>query len=353
MNRRWDRLRKHARYITRFPGVMPRAAGNYARLLLGQKRLRGIEFALTYACSGHCAHCSTTKLRQPGHERLSTAQMCDVVRQCRDLGALNINLTGGECLHLPELPEVIAACGPKSMVVSVATNGEPLSPERCDDIARWGVSIVTISLDSADPPTHDAGRGIPDLFDRIMQGTDLLRERGVDVFWCTILTRENIANGDAEAMWRLAMAKNVMLTANMPCPVGGWQKQDVLLNEAERAFHRDLITRPNMRWEGSSNYFRMGCPAGIEKLYISPYGDVMPCNFMHVSYGNLRERPLAAIWRDVLDRSPFNHIHEGCIVAEDGEILREVVEPLEDFATHPVPAAEHPRRDLILRDEDD
>ena len=354
MNRRWDRLRKHLRYVTRYPGVMPRAAENYLRLAFGEKRLRGIEFALTYSCPGRCEHCSAAFLRQEGRERLTVAEMKDVVRQCLALGALNINLTGGECLVLPELAEVIAACRPRRTVVSLATNGLLLDEKHCDDIARWGVSIVTISLDSADPAAHDASRGIPGLFDRIMRGIDLLQARGVEVFLCTILTRRNIVDGDAEAMWRLAVEKDAMLTVNLPCPVGGWAKEDVLLDEAQRAFHREFITRPHVRWEGSSNYFRVGCPAGIEKLYLSPYGDVMPCNFLHVSYGNLRERRLADIWRDILTRSPFNRVHDRCLIAEDSDFLREVIEPIDKSPCQPIPVGEHPTAaETLLRPKDD
>ncbi len=350
MSRRWDRFRKHLRYVMRYPGVMPRAAANYAQMAFGRKRLRGIEFALTYECPGRCGHCSAAYLRHEDRERLNVKEMKDIVRQCLDLGALNINLTGGECLTLPELPEVIAACRPRSTVVSLATNGVPLEELICDQIARWGVSIVTISLDSADPAAHDASRGIPGLFDRIMRGTVWLQARGVEVFWCAILTRQNIANGDAEAMWRLAVEKNVMLTVNLPCPVGGWAKEDVLLSEQERAFHREFITRPHVRWEGSSNYFRVGCPAGVEKLYLSPYGDVMPCNFLHVSYGNLRERRLADIWHDILTRSPFNHVHDRCLIAEDSEFLRQVVDPIDKSPAQPVPVGEHPTAaDALLR----
>jgi len=351
MNRRLDRWRKHARYIFRYPGVMPRAAGNYLRLLAGRQRLRGVEFALTYDCPGRCAHCSAARLRAAGRARLSPEEMKDVIRQCLALGALNINLTGGECLYLPELPELIAAARPRSTVVSLATNGEPLNEARCDAIAAWGISIVTISLDSADPATHDRSRGIPGLFDNVMRGVELLQRRGVEVFLCTILTKENIRNGDAEAMRHLAVEKDVMLTVNLPCPVGGWATADVLLDADELAFHRELILRPHVRWEGSSNYFKMGCPAGVEKLYLSPYGDVMPCNFLHVSYGNLRERPLADIWRDILTRSPFRAIQEGCVVAQEGPILREIVEPLERLPRHPVPADEHPNAARLLRPE--
>jgi MoaA/NifB/PqqE/SkfB family radical SAM enzyme len=342
MDRRWDRLRKHLRYVTRYPGVMPRAAANYARMILGQERLRGVEFALTYACPGRCGHCSAAFLRRDDRPLLTLEEKKSVVRQCLALGALNINLTGGECLTLPELSEVVKACRPRRTVVSLATNGLLLDERHCDDIARWGVSIVTVSLDSANPTAHDAGRGIPGLFERIMRGVDLLQARGVEVFLCTILTRQNIADGDAEAMQRLAVEKNVMLTVNLPCPVGGWAKEDVLLDEAQRAFHREFIIRPHVRWEGSSNYFRMGCPAGVEKLYLSPYGDVMPCNFLHVSYGNLRERALADIWRDILTRSPFNRVHDRCLIAEDTEFLRDVIEPIDQSPRQPIPVGEHP-----------
>ena len=350
MNRQLDRLTKHARYIVRYPGVMPRAAWNYAQLLAGRKRLRGVEFALTYDCPGRCGFCSATRLRTGDRPRLTVPEIKQTLRDSLTLGALNINLTGGECLILPELPELIAACRPRSTVVSLATNGWPLDEATCENIARWGVSIVTISLDSADPATHDAGRGLPGLYDRIMRGVDLLHARGVEVFLCTILTKQNIANGDAEAMWRLAMEKDVMLTVNQPCPVGGWEGADVLLDEDERAFHRELITRPHVRWEGSSNYFKMGCPAGVEKVYISPYGDVMPCNFLHVSYGNVRERPLRDIYRDLMTKSPFDRIHDDCVVGREGTILDEVVRPMENLPVHPVPVEDHPHRDLLRRE---
>ncbi|MCZ7584487.1 MAG: SPASM domain-containing protein [Deltaproteobacteria bacterium] len=133
-----------------------------------------------------------------------------------------------------------------------------------------------------------------------------------------------------------------MLTVNPPCEVGGWDDDNVHLNAEETAHHRALMKIPHVRWEGSSNYFKAGCPAGIEKLYISPYGDVMPCNFTHIGFGNLTEKPLAVIWNDILTGSPFNKIHDHCLVAEDAEFQRVYLEPVVKSAVHPLPVEQHP-----------
>jgi MoaA/NifB/PqqE/SkfB family radical SAM enzyme len=36
---------------------------------------------------------------------------------------------------------------------------------------------------------------------------------------------------------------------------------------------------------------------GVKSAYVSCYGDVTPCGFVQVSYGNVRSEPLAAIWK--------------------------------------------------------
>lgn len=338
------RLRKHAAYIHKYPGVMPRAAGNYLRMSLGRRRLRGIELALGFDCFAQCAHCSVLELNRKAPDRppMSLEQTQDVIRQCLDLGALNINLTGGEPLLNPNLSRIIEACRPKSTVVSLATNGVPLNEKKARDIAGWGISIVTMSIDSADAARHDRSRGIEGCFDRMMRGVDLLQEMGVEVFLNTILTKENHEDGDMMRMVELTHKKGVTLTINPACPVGGWAGNDLVPSQDQRDFHRALMKIPHVRWEGSSNYFKDGCPAGIEKLYISHLGDVMPCNFAHITFGDLREKPLAVIWESMLGTKPFNKIHDRCLVAEDPDFQKKYLEPVYKSPVHPLPVEDHP-----------
>lgn len=338
-----SRVLKHLKYPLLYPGLIPRAVDNYLRMfVLGRPRLRGIEFAITYACQCRCRHCSADFLKRPDRPTLTTAQIETALEQMWRLGAMNINLTGGEALLHPDLPALIRAAHPRSTVVSVATNGIGLDDNAARMLKREGARIVTISLDSADPATHDRSRGYEGCHDAVMAATEHCRRHGIEVFWCTIMTHENVADGDLLRMVELAERRGVMLTINFPCPVGKWWDKNLTPTAEEKSLHRRLMHSRHVRWEGHSNYRREGCPAGLEKLYISPYGDVMPCPFIHISYGNLTERPLRNIWRTLLKVGPFNKIHDGCPVSEDEQFARRYIAPLYQQETHPLPHEKHP-----------
>ncbi|NLH47475.1 MAG: radical SAM protein [Myxococcales bacterium] len=339
MNRVW----KHLKYPWRYPGIVPRAAGNYFRLfVLSQPRLRAVEFALTYDCSCRCEHCSAALLKKHGGPLLDTAEVCDALGQLHRLGAMNINLTGGEALLRPDLEAIVRAAHPRSTVVSLATSGVLLTAAVAADLRRWGVRIVTISIDSADPATHDRSRGRAGVFEAAMAATRHCRERGIDVFWCTILTPENAADGDLRRLVDRAGAEGLTITINYPCPVGGWADRRFAITDELRALHAELLRQPHVRWEGHSNFRREGCPAGLEKLYLGPWGDVMPCPFIHLSYGNLRERPLAEIWRTMRSAGTFDTIRDGCPLATDPKFVREMIEPIYRQEEHPMPHTRHP-----------
>ncbi|MDH7592897.1 MAG: SPASM domain-containing protein [Methanomicrobiales archaeon] len=40
-----------------------------------------------------------------------------------------------------------------------------------------------------------------------------------------------------------------------------------------------------------------GCSAGHGFVYIKPDGEVLPCPFLDISCGNVRERPFSELWR--------------------------------------------------------
>ena len=341
-----NRLSKHIEYIFKYPGIIPRAVNNYWRMLvLRQKRLRGIEFALNWECQCRCRHCSALRFKETAlsddRPRLTTAQIIGSIHQCLDLGAMNINLTGGESLLREDLADIVRASRPKSAVVSVATNGILLTGEKAAMLAAAGVRIVTISLDSADAETHDRIRGVPGCFEKALAAAEHAKREGIEVFFCTILSRDNIVNGDIHRLVALSREMGTMLTVNLPCRVGSWAEDDVLLREDELEVHRKLLEEPNVRWEGLSNYLKPGCPAGVEKLYISPSGDVMPCPFIHIRYGNLAEEPLTAIWNRILSESPFNRIHSHCLAAEDPEFVESVAGPSAGSTSYPIEPCGH------------
>ena len=52
-----------------------------------------------------------------------------------------------------------------------------------------------------------------------------------------------------------------------------------------------------------SSYRSVGCSCGTSFFYLSPYGDMMSCDFNHAKFGNVLEEPLWRIW-ERLSTSP-------------------------------------------------
>ena len=77
----------------------------------------------------------------------------------------------------------------------------------------------------------------------------------------------------------------------------------------------------------TSNYFGYGCPAGKAYMGISAYGDVIPCFFMPLSYGNIWENNLKEIHQRMLKTSLFNEGAKTCVAAYDVEFINKVVAP--------------------------
>ena len=63
----------------------------------------------------------------------------------------------------------------------------------------------------------------------------------------------------------------------------------------------------------------------MEKIYITPYGDVLPCPFIHISFGNVKQENL----KDIVRRMRMNPYLEGypkiCVAAEDREFHKNVL----------------------------
>ncbi len=53
----------------------------------------------------------------------------------------------------------------------------------------------------------------------------------------------------------------------------------------------------NLFWSGKDR-----CPAGTHKLYVTNDGDVMTCDRIHASYGNIHQEPLADIHKRMYER---------------------------------------------------
>ncbi|NOZ85417.1 MAG: radical SAM protein [Deltaproteobacteria bacterium] len=297
------------------PYILPRIGRSMLLAWGGRHVLRGVELAITYRCQARCRHCLQTKLVHPETKELTPEEIGCIADDFLALGGININITGGEALLRDDLIDCIEAARPNKAFVTLATNGYLVTRPMVRELKRAGIRMVTISLDAPDAETHDRIRGLPGSFDAVIRGARYFKEAGIRVFLNTIMTKENTENGDIYRIVDLTRSEGHVCTINLPYAVGAWEGvRDNRLNPEQIKEYWRLIHQPGVRWEGDANYLKEGCPAGTEKIYITPYGDVMPCAVIHSSFGNIRKKSLYDIYFKMRSMDIFKDVHGLCMV---------------------------------------
>jgi len=239
------------------------------------------------------------------------------------LGAVNFSFQGGEPTLYPELSEFIRNSYPERNVISVTTNGTTLDADSIRDLKRLGVDILTISLDSAVPEEHDAFRGVPGTFAKTTRTIEEARRQGMNVTLGAVVSHGNVRSEGLRDLIRLAHRYNVIIFLALATPVGEWGgRSDILITPEDRAHIESLRKEfPLLRTDFEGNFVHRGCGAVKEILYVTPYGDVLPCPFIHASLGNVFDESLDRIRTRALAIPYFDHYHHLCLPAEDSEFM--------------------------------
>jgi len=320
------RIYKNSKFLIKNVKVIPRIMKNYFMLILGKKVLKTVEIQLTDQCQCKCIHCSFSATEKKSKKCVSFDSIKKFVDDCISLGAFHFNITGGEPLLSEDIFRLIKYIKDKKNIVSVATNGILLTKETCTKLKESGLDIIEISLDSTKESDHDKFRGKEGCFEKALQGVIYSKEANITVILNTVIRHERIRNGDLDKMVELVEKENILLNLNMACAIGKWKKDySVLLNQTEKKYVDKLLKHPLVRCDYMSNYFKKGCAAGSEKITITPYGDIIPCPFINVAFGNVKDKSTKNIWNKMLCNSYFNKVNKACLPSEDKEFINKYI----------------------------
>ena len=294
----------HIRFV-RSPRKIARTANGYFQTrVLKRNRLRSIELAVTYSCQASCHKCYSANLSAPTENLLTVEEIRDTVQQAKKLGLIHVNLTGGEPTLRKELPDIIRACDPQNITVSLVTNGIKIRKSHMQEMKRAGLDTIQISIDDADPKEHDRLRGVPGCFHQALRVAEWARELNINLVFSCVLSTENTGDNLAKVydLLELARKEKAYLLLNDGAAVGGWEGQSEKMydNEDRNKNLFKLLESSHTRHHSMYNFRgEFGCPAGIEKFYISAYGKVTPCNLIHDEFGDVRKQGLKEIWNEM------------------------------------------------------
>lgn len=337
----------HLRFLRERPLVAFRLVKNtFYAFLLKKPRMKNLELAITYGCNQKCDMCSATTLHDSQRRPMTVQQIIDVVDQCKQMGLVHVDLTGGEPFLRPweELLAIVEGLSKKKdIIVGIATNGLLATEEKLRKLKRAGLTQVLFNLLSSDPAVHNELVGVDGSFERAVENLKIAKKLGYAICVNTVIGRHNF--DDIVKLGERCKEWGVFLAFNLAASAGEWKTDhSKKFTDDWYAKYSAFLREPHARADNIINFktLRWGCPGGIEKWYITDYGEVLQCPFVQVSYGNVLEEPVASILERIV-RNPFiSEYSERCKHVFGDKFKKEWLYPLEGFEKLPIRYSEHP-----------
>lgn len=248
---------------------------------------------VTNKCNLLCPYCYQSAGRAYKDE-LRSEEIVSVIKQALEINPeINISLSGGEPLMRKGITEIISFACSKARKVSLLTNGTLITAKVADELARVKSDrlFVQVSVDGANPLTHDSIRG-EGSFERSMKGIRLLQENGIPVVLSYTVTKAN--SGQISEFLKLCDRLKVRLTRiDYVKAVGRAQGDGQSMCLTPQDYYDAVKTINHAQAEygwrygnplndraillGSFLKPRAICGAGVSIIFVDADGNVYPC----------------------------------------------------------------------------
>ncbi len=289
---------------------------------------------VTQACDLACVHCRASAQPERHPEELTTEEGKDLINQIAALKVPVFVLTGGDPIKRPDLFELIDHGRSAGVRVSLTPSATPLlTRDVVFRLKEAGLARLAVSLDGATAITHDAFRGMSGSFARTLDAIRWANDAGLPCQINTTFSRRNI--GEIDTLVALMETLKITLwSVFFLVPTGRGQLDDLLsadefeqifakLHQLSRTAGFDIKTTEAQHYRRYLIEQRVAerksgiapaapaerpadmigrAPRGLNDgkgfVFISHTGEVFPSGFLPLTAGNVRQQPLASIYRD-------------------------------------------------------
>ncbi|HEV2202582.1 MAG TPA: pyrroloquinoline quinone biosynthesis protein PqqE [Bryobacteraceae bacterium] len=275
---------------------------------------RALIAEITHRCPLHCVYCSNPLEMQRRSAELPTESWISIFHQARELGVLQLHLTGGEPLSRPDLTELVGAGRKANLYLNLITSGVGLDGPRLDELIEAGLDHIQLSFQDSEEASANEFAGTRSHALKVRLAA-LIRERRIAFTINVVIHRRNI--GRLEEMIAFAEHSGAQRLEIAHVQYYGWalRNRDALLPTREQldrtvetveAARERLKGRLRIEFVMPDYYARFPKPCmngwGHQQMVIDPSGRVLPCHAAMVIPGleflSARNHPLRSIWED-------------------------------------------------------
>lgn len=269
---------------------------------------------LTYRCPLHCVFCSNPVDYIRHNAELTTEGWLKVLREARELGAVQLGFSGGEPLVRDDLEILVREAHALGYYANLITSGVGLDESRIARLREAGLDHIQLSF-------QDSTRELNDFlshtrtFDLKLKLARLIKRHGYPMVLNVVLHRQNLDH--IEQILEMAERLGVEYLELANTQYYGWAflNRDHLLPTREQIQRAEEATRRFRERAGSAikvyfvvpDYFEnrpKPCMNGWGSVFmvVTADGVALPCHQARMLPGfdfpRVQERPLRWIWYD-------------------------------------------------------
>ena len=261
---------------------------------------------ITYRCNARCHMCNTWQYPSKPEDEIQPSDL-----ESLPTNMVFCNITGGEPFIRQDIGEFINVLTKKAKRIVVSTNG--YFTDRVVKLTEQYPALgVRISIEGL-PAANDQLRGIKDGFDHgIRTLMELHRMGRKDIGFGITLSDRNIL--DLMELYQLGKAMDLEFASCVVHNSYYFHKFDNTITKLDD-FDRELqkLITDLLKSKRVKNWFRaylnygiinyahgnkrlLPCEMGTDVFCLDPFGNIMPCNGLDMSMGNIKKKSFREIW---------------------------------------------------------
>ena len=266
-----------------------------------------VLISVTSACRFSCPHCYQKHDRGPD---VAINTLIPVIRKLQHRGIAFFNIEGGEPFLVYDRLKAVCAAIDRRSEVWVNSTGDGMTLQRLRELKELNLTGIMFSLHTAEPAQLNTFMRSDKAWERLTHGIELCHQADVPVAFNSCLGRDQFYNGEFERVMEKAKQFNGCLVQLIkPKHAGAWleagpapfDQQDLArVTTLVRRYNHDRAYAAHPAISAQilvEDRTRFGCTAGgTDRFYINAKGDVQPCEFLNLSFGNIAEEDFDAIY---------------------------------------------------------
>lgn len=272
--------------------------------------LKHVYLELTRRCNERCVHCYIPNHDKDNGRDMTLEEAKSYIHQASEMNVLSLALTGGEPFLNKHITEILYLARENDMMFSILSNLTLVTEEHIKALKETNPSQIQVSLYSLKPEIHDFITKLPGSFQKTFKTINRFLEENIPVQISCPIMKYNYKNFqdvlDFAYKHRIKANTDIDLSAQYDgnkenlnhAPTNEMIKE---LIESMLLSDKDWIDDLKNNYAKGIHYKRdlenNVCGAGVDTLYISSSGRVLPCSSWE-SYpaGDLNKANLKEIW---------------------------------------------------------